>query len=74
MTIQIDLAGPEGNAFAMIGMAIKICKQAGLEKPEIDAITADMRSGNYHHLLNVFEREFKDFGVEFENDPRETGA
>lgn len=56
--IEIDLSGPEGNAFVLMGYASKWLKQMGRNpKPILD----DMRSGNYEHLLEVFEKEFGEF-------------
>lgn len=51
----IDLSGPQGNAFALIGIASSAAKQLGLDKV---AIQKDMMSGNYEHLLSVFEKHF----------------
>jgi hypothetical protein len=56
--IEIDLTGPEGNAFVLLGYANSWAKELGLDK---DAILTDMRSGDYEHLLEVMEREFGDF-------------
>ena len=56
--IIIDLTGPQGNAFFLIGTAKKFCKQLGYhEKPVID----DMMSGDYENLIEVFEKHFGDF-------------
>lgn len=56
--IEIDLTGPDGNAFVLMGMASKFSKQLGLNK---DEIISDMMSGNYEHLLEVFEKHFGDY-------------
>lgn len=58
--IEIDLAGPEGNAFALMGLAQRLARQ--LER-DPEPIIADMKSGDYDHLVEVFEREFGDFVV-----------
>lgn len=56
--IEIDLQGPEGNAFALIGYAQKCCKQLGIDsKPIIE----DMMSSDYEHLLEVMETNFGHF-------------
>jgi len=54
----IDLQGPEGNAFVLIGMAAKWSKQLGLDPKEVQA---DMMSGDYEHLLSVMEKHFGDY-------------
>ena len=56
--IEIDLTGPDGNAFVLMGMASKFSKQLGLNK---DEIISDMMSGNYEHLLEVFEKHFGNY-------------
>ena len=56
--IEIDLTGPEGNAFCLMGYATNFCKQLGIDKkPILD----DMMSGDYEHLLSVMEKHFGDF-------------
>jgi hypothetical protein len=56
--IEIDLTGPDGNAFVLMGMASKFAKQLGLNK---DEIISDMMSGDYEHLLEVFEKHFGNY-------------
>ena len=56
--IEIDLTGPDGNAFALMGYGKRLAKQLDIEwKP----IQDEMMSGNYEHLLEVFDREFGDY-------------
>lgn len=62
---QIDLSGPDGNAFALIGIARNWAKQLG---KDATAITAEMMTGDYNQLLDVFEREFGSI-AEFINKP-----
>ena len=53
--ILIDLTGPDGNAYALMGYATRFTKQMGMDpKPIID----DMMSSDYEHLLDVFEEQF----------------
>jgi hypothetical protein len=56
--LEIDLTGPQGNAFVLIGYASNLAKQ--LKKDE-NAIKEDMQSGDYEHLVEVFDREFGDY-------------
>lgn len=56
--IEIDLAGPDGNGFVLLGYADDLCKLMGKDSK---LIQKEMMSGNYEHLLEVFEREFGDF-------------
>ena len=59
--MQIDLRSPDGNAFALIGLARKMGKQLGYHKPRIDAIVGQMAESDYKHLLKVFEDNFGNF-------------
>lgn len=56
--LEIDLTGPDGNAFAVMAYARMIAKQLKIDhKPIID----DMMSGDYEHLLDVMEKHFGDY-------------
>jgi hypothetical protein len=44
--IQIDLTGPDGNSFMLIGRAINLAKQLGLDGK---AIQTEMMKGDYEH-------------------------
>jgi len=52
------LAGPEGNAFALMGRARSYGQQLGLAQSVIDAVIKDMKSADYTHLVRVFARTF----------------
>ena len=56
--IHIDLTGPDGNAFVLIGTASKLAKQLGLDGK---AIQTEMMSGDYENLINVFDKHFGEF-------------
>jgi hypothetical protein len=56
--IEIDLTGPDGNAFVLIGKASNLAKQLGLDK---DAIQKEMMSGDYEYLVSVFDKHFGEF-------------
>lgn len=53
--MEILLSGPDGNAFVLLGTAQRLAKQLGLDAK---AITTEMRSGDYEHLLQVFDQHF----------------
>jgi hypothetical protein len=59
--IEIDLAGPEGNAFVLLGMAENFAKQLGYDELETSDLLKDMQSADYNHLVNVFENAFGSF-------------
>ena len=58
--IVIDLKGPEGNAFALMGYAATLAEQIGID-PE--PILDEMMSGDYENLIRVFNENFKSFVI-----------
>jgi len=54
----IDLSGPGGNAFALLGLAKKLAKELDMNS---DLVIKDMTSGDYEHLKTVFEGYFGDY-------------
>lgn len=58
--IEIDLLGPDGNAFVLMGFATELAKKLKLDG---DAIIADMMSGDYEHLIEVFEKNFGQYVI-----------
>jgi len=56
--IEIDLTGPQGNVFFLIGTARNLAKQLGLDSA---AIQKEMMSGDYEHLVNTFDKHFGHF-------------
>lgn len=59
----VDLTGPAGNAFVLIGYAKEWGKSLGYSKDKIQEITSEMMSGDYEHLLQVIDREFGDYVI-----------
>ena len=53
--IEIDLTGPDGNAFALMGHVKGWCEQMSINS---EPIINDMMSGDYEHLLSVIEKHF----------------
>lgn len=56
--IEIDLSGPDGNAFVLLGYAKTYAKQLGLD---VDYIQDEMKSGDYENLIEVFDKYFGAF-------------
>ena len=56
--IEIDLTGPEGNAFVLMGYVKSIGRQLGYSEQKIAAIRKVMSMGDYEGLIKVFDREF----------------
>ena len=65
----IDLQGPQGNAFALMGYAVELLRQLD-RRDEVHAMRTDMMSGDYNNLLRIFEENFSDY-VELINKPGE---
>lgn len=56
--ITIDLSGPDGNAYALMGYAIRFAKQLDLDGKQI---REEMMAGDYENLLAVFDKYFGDY-------------
>ena len=56
----IDLTGPQGNAFFLMGQANRFARDLGLDG---DTIITEMKSGNYENLVQVFDRYFGDYVI-----------
>jgi hypothetical protein len=50
----IDCAGPQGNAFYILGATIKSLRKAGMEA-EAEKYKEEATSGDYDHLLETTE-------------------
>ena len=55
--IEIDLTGPQGNAYFLMGMVKKLSNQLDLDG---DDILNEMMSGDYENLIQVFDTHFGD--------------
>ena len=52
---EIDLLGPQGNAYFLLGTANRLGKQLDLD---VDKIIDDMESSDYENLIKVFDKYF----------------
>ena len=59
--IEIDLTGPDGNAYVLLGYASSFCKQLGYSKFKTQCIIDEMTLTDYEGLLYTFDREFGSF-------------
>lgn len=60
--IIIDLTGPDGNAYALMALAKRFATQLGW----LDcgsALIQEMMSGDYEHLLQVFDNAFGEYVI-----------
>ena len=53
--IEIDLTGPDGNAYYILGVAKNLCKQVGIP---FEPLMKEMTSGDYDNLIEVFDKKF----------------
>jgi hypothetical protein len=61
--IEIDLNGPQGNAFALLATARSLGRQLGYSERKIVAIQKVMRLTNYEGLIHTFDHEFSDYVI-----------
>ncbi len=55
---RIDLTGPDGNSFALMGSAKGFARQLGIDhRPILD----EMRGGDYENLIRVFDHHFGEY-------------
>ena len=51
----IDLTGPQGNVYFLMGTAMKLCKELGLDK---DSVLSEMQSSDYENAIQTFDKYF----------------
>ena len=61
--IEIDLTGPEGNAFVLIAYAKKIARQLKWEEDKINWLVEEMKSKDYEYLIELFDKFFGDYVI-----------
>ena len=61
--IEIELAGPDGNAYALMGYARTLGRQLGFSEEKIQAIIKVMMLTNYEGLLKTFDEQFGDYVI-----------
>jgi predicted HAD superfamily phosphohydrolase len=54
----IDLTGPDGNAFYLLGTAMNLCKQIGIDSERTEEILDELKSLDYENLIKVFDKYF----------------
>ena len=55
---QINIHGPAGNAFALVGQVKRLGRQLGFDKADVARITTEMMAGDYDNLCKVFTQNF----------------
>lgn len=59
--LVIDLNGPSGNAFVLVGIACTLAKKLGYSDAETEELVHKMISSDYETLVNNFEKQFGSF-------------
>jgi hypothetical protein len=60
--VEMDIDGPDGNAFAIMGRVQAALKKAGATKEELAQYSMDSMSGDYENLLAMADK-WVDFRV-----------
>ena len=61
--IEINLNGPEGNAFSLIGLAGSLGRQLKMTKFRIRCIQDEMMLSDYEMLVQTFDKWFGDYVI-----------
>ena len=56
--MEIDISGPKGNAYYLLGTAKAFAKQLGLDA---EAIEEEMKASDYENLIIVFDKHFGEY-------------
>ena len=59
----INLDGPDGNAWALLGLAGRLAKTVGYASDEIETMITRMKSGDYKKLVKTFDEYFDGYVV-----------
>ena len=57
----IDLTGPDGNAFYLLGFACNLMRDLEFTPEEAEGVMNEMRSSDYENLIRVFDHYFGEF-------------
>jgi len=58
ITMNVELSGPKGNAFYLMGLVDNLGQQLGLTQEKVNIIINEMKSSNYDNLLKTFIKNF----------------
>jgi hypothetical protein len=61
--LEIDLTGPDGNAFVLLAAAEDLSRRLGFPSEIRKDILELMRSGDYDNLIEVFDMWFGDYVI-----------
>lgn len=55
---SIDISGPDGNAFVILGYAASLSKQLEFSEEKTELIQSEMKSSDYDNLIQTFDKYF----------------
>lgn len=56
--LVVDLRGPEGNAYMLIGLAERLGKTLGFSPDQREDVQNRLKAKDYNHLVHVMEHYF----------------
>jgi pantothenate kinase-related protein Tda10 len=59
----IDLTGPQGNAFVLLGYAKQFARQLKFDDELKNKIVTEMQESDYEHLVETFDKYFGEFVI-----------
>ena len=59
----IDLTGPQGNAFVLLGYEKQFARQLKFDSELKDKIIDEMTQSDYEHLVETFDKYFGEFVI-----------
>lgn len=59
--LELDLTGPQGNAFVLIGLARKLARQIGYTDEDYIGMMLCFQMGDYENVVQEFDRRFGHF-------------
>ena len=59
----VNLDGPDGNAYVLIGFASRLCRELGRRYFDEEKILKEMKSEDYIHLIKTFDKYFGEYVI-----------
>jgi len=56
--IEIDLTGPQGNAYVLLATARDLARRLQYSQEEIDDLMNEMKGSDYEYLVQTFDNHF----------------
>ena len=61
--LVINLDGPDGNVFSLMGAAAGLARRMGMDYGYIEFIFDEMKSGDYMNAVKTFDKHFGEFVI-----------